>query len=279
MRFQKWQGTGNHHVVVEAALLPWAMTAARAVVLCDPHTGVGADGVLEIGWDGGHPRMTVWNADGSVAENCGNGIRIVAAYLHADGRLPDDGLVLTGATRTWVTMCPDGRVRVRMGRAVLPAGAATQVLRGGRDEVRFTEVSMGNPHAVISHADPDAVAGALGPAVEVDPRFPQRTNVEFMRVEGDGTLTLRVWERGVGLTQACGTGACAAAVAAVTAGETASPVTVHLPGGDLVIEVDAEMDVTMTGPAEQVFSGRTSPALRARLDAADRGAGVHTATP
>jgi len=265
MRFEKWQGTGNHHVVVEREALPFPMTAARAAAMCDPFTGIGADGVLEISWEDGVPRMTVWNADGSVAENCGNGIRIVARYLARDGRLPADGTVLTGPETTHVAMCDDGRVRVRMGAARFPAGEREEPLATGAGAVRFTEVSMGNPHAVITHPDPATAVTALGPQVEVDPRFPDRTNVEFIRSDAAGELTLRVWERGVGETQACGTGACAAAAAAIRLGGMASPVTVHLPGGDLVIDVADDLQVTMTGPAEPVYAGEISAALLERL--------------
>src|ERR1035437_1618247 len=110
MRFEKWQGTGNHHIVVERDQLPFALSPARAVALCDPAFGIGADGVLEISFDADGPRVTVWNADGSQAQNCGNGIRIVAAYLARDGRLPAGGVVLTGNARTHVQISDDGMV-------------------------------------------------------------------------------------------------------------------------------------------------------------------------
>lgn len=268
MRFEKWQGTGNHHVVVERDALPVPMTAAGARALCDPNFGVGADGVLEISWEDGRPRMTVWNADGSVAENCGNGIRIVARYLDRDGRLPADGLVLTGAGKTRVRVDAAGEVAVDMGRAELPAGVGTQALEVAGGRVDFAEVSMGNPHAVIRHAQPAAAVTALGPAIERDPRFPGRTNVEFVRRDGPSEVTMEVWERGVGRTLACGTGACAVGVAAVLLDGMASPVTVHLPGGDLRIEVAPDCRVTMTGPAAPVFAGEVGEELLARLAAA-----------
>lgn len=268
MRFQKWQGTGNDHVVVDRDGLPWPMSAARAVLLCDRHRGIGADGVLEVSFEDGHPRMTVWNADGSVSQNCGNGIRIVARYLHGESRLPADGVVLTGDETTRVRVLDDGRVEVRMGTARMPAGERHDHLQVDGSSVRFTEVSMGNPHAVVEHWDPDAVVATIGPAMETDPRFPERTNVEFVRIDGPSELTMRVWERGVGRTLACGTGACAAAVAAVRLDGLVSPVTVHLEGGDLLVAVDDDLQVTMTGPAEPVFTGEVSGALRALLDAA-----------
>jgi diaminopimelate epimerase len=270
MRFEKWQGTGNHHVVLERDALPFAMDAARARALCDPCFGVGADGVLEISWEDGRPRMTVWNADGSVAQNCGNGIRIVARYLHRDGRLPADGVVLTGAETTRVRVLDDGRVEVRMGAARFPAGEHRERLAVPGGAVELTEVSMGNPHAVVRHPDPGAAVRTLGPAVETDARFPERTNVEFVRRDGPSELTMRVWERGVGETLACGTGACAVAAEAVRLDGAPSPVTVHLPGGDLLIAVGDDLQVTMTGPAEPLYAGELSAPLLARLGAAER---------
>jgi diaminopimelate epimerase len=266
MRFAKWQGTGNHHLVVESADWPLRLTPARARRLLDPAFGVGGDGILEIADEGGVPRMTVWNADGSQAENCGNGIRIVARHLAAEGRLPADGRILTGAGPVTVRVLDDDRVAVAMGRARFPAGEARERLPATGGDVQFAEVSMGNPHAVIEHPAPDEVVRALGPAIETDARFPERTNVEFVRAEGPSELTMRVWERGVGETLACGTGACAAAVAGVRLGGLTSPVTVHLAGGDLEIAVGDDLEVTMTGPAEEIYRGELSPDLARALE-------------
>ncbi|MGE0027327.1 MAG: diaminopimelate epimerase [Thermoleophilia bacterium] len=261
MRFAKWQGTGNHHLVVERDAWPLEITAERAQRILDPAFGVGGDGILEISDDGGTPRMTVWNPDGSQAENCGNGIRIVARYLQAAGRLPEDGRILTGAGPVRVRTLGDGRVAVDMGTARFPSGEGREELRVNGSSVELAEVSMGNPHAVIEHPAPGDVVRTLGPEIEVDPRFPNRTNVEFVRAEGPSELTMRVWERGVGETLACGTGACAAAVAGVRLGGLASPVTVHLAGGDLEIAVGDDLEVTMTGPAEELYRGELSPEL------------------
>ena len=235
MRFAKWHGLGNDYLIVDREAWPLALTAARARRICDPHFGVGGDGILEVSFEEGVPRMTVWNADGSQAENCGNGIRMVARHLEAEGRLPADGRILTGGGPVTVRMLDGGRVEVQMGRARFPAGERRHDLRVNGEVVELAEVSMGNPHAVIEHASPADVVERLGPVIEVADRFPQRTNVEFVRSEGPSELTMRVWERGVGETLACGTGACAAAVAAVRLGVLTSPVTVHLKGGDLVV--------------------------------------------
>ena len=265
MVFEKWQGLGNDYLIVDRADWPVRITPALARAVCDRHFGVGGDGILEVDHDGGVPRMTVWNPDGSVAENCGNGIRMVGRHLHEAGRLPRDGRILTGDGVSRVRVLDDGRVEVAMGRARFPAGEDHERLSVDGREVEFVEISMGNPHAVIEHDDPDGVVRDLGPRLERAPRFPDRVNVEFTRMDGPSELTMRVWERGAGETLACGTGACAAAVAAVRLGGLASPVTVHLAGGDLVIDVDEDLEVTMTGPAEQIYSGRLSPALERAL--------------
>jgi diaminopimelate epimerase len=265
MRFEKWHGTGNHHIVVERDLLPWSMTPERASALCDPAFGIGAEGVLEISFEDATPRMTVWNADGSIAENCGNGIRIVAAYLARDGRLSADGVILTGTQRTSVRVIGEGHIEVKMGRAVLTAGDYIYSLQTSAGEIDLFEVSMGNPHVVIQDPDPDARVTILGPEIETHEHFPDRTNVEFVRTDGPSQITMRVWERGVGQTLSCGTGACAAAVSAVKHGHHQSPVTVHLAGGTLVIDVDQELGVTMTGPATFIYAGEVSAALTATL--------------
>jgi diaminopimelate epimerase len=266
VNFSKWHGIGNHYVLVERDHWPIPITADVARLVCDPHRGVGGDGILEISIDGGAPRMTVWNPDGSNAESCGNGIRMVARYLAQEGALPEDGVILTGGGPVRAEVLPDNRVRVDMGSARFPAGAQTEPLVVGAETVEFAEVSMGNPHAVVRHPDPAGVVRTLGPPMEIDPRFPARTNVEFIRDDGPSEITMRVWERGVGETMACGTGACAAAVVAVRLSGMASPVTVHLAGGDLVIDVDEEdLRVTMTGAAEPIYDGVLSEPMRRAL--------------
>ncbi len=267
MRFEKWQGIGNHYLIMRRDGWPLPLTAERAALICDTHFGVGGNGILEIDTDTGVPRMTVWNPDGSQSENCGNGIRMVARHLAAHGDLPGDGVVLTGGGPVTVRVGEGNQVEVDMGRAVFPDGEKREPLAVNGSEVQFAAVTTGNPHAVIEHPDPDRVVQTLGPLIEVNARFPNRTNVEFIRSDGPGELTMRVWERGVGETMACGTGACAAAVAAVRLSGMTSPVTVHLAGGDLDIAVDDDLEVTMTGPAELIYSGELSPELIGRLEA------------
>jgi diaminopimelate epimerase len=283
--FTKVEGLGNDFVVVDLRGERATAKVAAAVQdpenvrrICDRHFGVGADGVLAVlpGTDG-DARMRVLNADGSEAEMCGNGIRCVAKFLYeADPALRRPVLKIdTGAGLLACEMsATDGRVdsvTVEMGRPrftrdeipVAPGGAAhitrEPITSDGR-QFRFTAVSMGNPHAVIFIDDPAedlmALAKRFGPGIEVSPTFPRRTNVEFARVRPDGQIDLVVWERGCGITLACGTGTCATVVAAAV--EERLPrgkeVIVHLPGGPLGITVAPDdSGVRMRGPAKTVF--------------------------
>ena len=241
-----------------AALARWLEALQqRAPALCDRHTGVGGDGLLLVTppqRPGSAATMLVVNHDGSRPEMCGNGLRCVALYL-ADGRA-----TLRVDTDAGVRACqvhPDdtahaGEVEVDMGRAE-PLGDRTVAGR------RFATFSLGNPHAVAFVApdeDPEQLARTLGPIVETDPQFPARTNVEFARREADGSLTLWVWERGCGITAACGTGACATLAAAVAKGLALAEVSVRvqLPGGPLELRL-GDGRVWMTGPARLVFRG------------------------
>jgi len=237
------------------------------VALCDRHRGVGGDGVIFIGGD--RPTMRVVNADGSVPEMCGNGIRCVALHLVRLQRVPGarfDVETDSGPHHCRVLEAGDlGRVEVAMRPASLrpddlPVVADSPLLDApfqvaGRT-LHVTAVSMGNPHAVVFDPVDDARM-TLGPALQDDARFTQGVNVGFARPQADG-LELHVFERGAGWTQACGTGACAAAVAAVETGraERGQPLQVHLPGGSLTILVGArDAPVAMTGPARHVFDG------------------------
>jgi diaminopimelate epimerase len=227
-----------------------------AAAICDRRLGVGADGVLVIGTDdlpeGVLASMTVWNADGSIPEMCGNGLRCVVVRLVEDGHM--DGptaRVLTGAGVLTVRRIGE-EVAVDMGP---PAIGGTRTVRG----MTGTDVSMGNPHFIVfsdEHGNADDLT-VWGPGLETDPAFPDRTNVEWAVIEAPDRIRLRVWERGVGETQACGTGACATAVAAIHTGRTsADTVLVHLPGGRLAVHwPGGASSVTMTGPARTVFPG------------------------
>ena len=285
MRFAKWQGLGNDYLIVETAALPGTLSAKAIGALCDRHLGVGADGILLNGpptgtVTGAVARMRVFNPDGGEPEMCGNGIRMFARYLRQVGMVAADEFVvetLAGPIRP--RMLENGLVRVDMGSARFHSpsiGACVRGADGGPDVVgatleaggvsyRFTFVDVGNPHCVIPVDDPSVfdVAG-VGALIEHHPDFPKRVNVEFIHAEADGSVRMRVWERGVGETQACGTGATAVGAASVAMGLAQSPVLVHLLGGDLRIDVEEGYGVFMTGPAEEVFTGSLSRDLLAR---------------
>lgn len=263
LAFVKAEGLGNDFVVVDgrtgdtAALLVALQAAAPRI--CDRHRGVGADGVLVIAPPTAataQARMIVFNADGSRPQMCGNGLRCVALLLAQGG--PARATIETDAGLRECEV--DGeRVRVDMG----PAERLGHVRPGPANGRSFARVSMGNPHAVAfveRGEDPELMARTLGPVIERDDDFPEGTNVELARVEPDGRITLWVWERGCGITAACGTGACATVAAAVDAELVPAdrPVVVALPGGELEITVPsvAGAGVRMSGPARLVFDGR-----------------------
>lgn len=249
MDFLKMQGLGNDFVVLVG---PRDVTTAEVAAWCDRRRGIGADGVLVATPGEGTVRMEYWNADGSPAEMCGNGLRCVARLAHDRGWAAGPSFVVeTSAGPRPVTVGAKGRVRALLGKAA-DAGIPPFDVAGFHVE----PVSMGNPHAVIVVDDCYATpVDAVGPLVEGDPAFPDRTNVEFLTVASRDRLALRVWERGVGETLACGSGAAAAVVVANRRGLTEAAVTVDLLGGPLEVEV-ADDGVWIEGPAEYVFEGR-----------------------
>jgi diaminopimelate epimerase len=295
--FVKAEGTGNDFVVVDLRAGVSAFAAERvqdpAVVreICDRHFGVGADGVLAILPSAtGDARMRVLNADGSEAEMCGNGLRCVAKVLYeTDPALRRTTLnIETGAGVLACTLDIErgvvrsvheemGRPRLTRGEIPLAPGGPNESSRALREpirardrEFRFTAVSMGNPHAVIfvdGDDDLQALATTYGPILEVADNFPRRTNVEFARLRGQ-EIDLVVWERGSGLTLACGTGACATVVAACLEERLApgADTWVHLPGGTLVITVAPDYSgVRLCGPARIAFRGTLDDAQLARM--------------
>jgi diaminopimelate epimerase len=285
VRLAKWHGLGNDYLVVEAAALPGPLTGEAIGLLCDRHVGVGSDGILLRGGPtgcipGAVARMRVFNPDGGEPEMCGNGIRVFARYLARIGAVSESEFVVeTLAGPIKPRLLADGGVRVDMGLARFRSAnvdvpglgdVVGAVLRADGRDYEFTFVDVGNPHCVIQVEDPAAFdVWGVGALIERHPFFPNRANVEFIRVEPDGSITMRVWERGVGETQACGTGATAVGAACVRLGLASSPVVVHLLGGDLTIEVDetlvGERRVFMTGPAEEVCSCDLSDDLLCRL--------------
>jgi len=283
MKFAKYHGLGNDFLVVDLRTASeadaWAAQAPeRVIALCDRQFGVGGDGVLAVlPSETADARMRVLNSDGSEAEMCGNGIRCVAKELYDRGGLRKDEIVIeTGAGNLACAIeAEDGVARsvtVRMGaprltRGEIPmTGPASERCIEQPFEVpglaaALTCVSMGNPHAVAFVASRDwawQLATTVGPSIERHLWFPQRTNVELASIKGPREIDLVVWERGCGITLACGTGACATTVAAVLTGKVNEgvPVRVNLPGGSLEITVLPELaNVLMKGPAVHVFDG------------------------
>jgi diaminopimelate epimerase len=259
LRFTKYHGLGNDFVVVDGPL----MDALRAVRICDRHRGVGADGVVTIlppSTAGAVATMHIYNPDGSVPEMCGNAIRCLARHLAATRGAPDAMVIDTGAGPKRCTLHRGAggevaEVSVEMGPARVEGEQDFDV---GGERHHAVRVNMGNPHAVLFEPPTRERAGAVGPGIEAAVKG--GVNVGFAR-PGVAGIDLVVWERGAGLTDACGTGACAAAVAAVRSGaaKAGAPIEVRLPGGALRITVTPDLaGVTMRGPAERVFDGETT---------------------
>ncbi len=274
MRFTKMHGIGNDYVHVDCFEQDVPDPAATAVAVSDRHFGVGGDGlILVLPSTEADVRMRMFNADGGEAEMCGNGIRCVAKYAYDHGRSKANPMrveTAAGIKQIELAIGPDGKVAaatVDMGAPVLepdripvkvPQKQAVNVtLRTASRAFQMTCVSMGNPHAVMFVDDVHAVPlETLGPEIEHHPLFPERVNVHFAEVHSPTELTMRTWERGSGITLACGTGASAVCVAAALTHRTGRRITAHLPGGDLKLHWRQEDDhVLMTGPAAEVFTG------------------------
>ncbi len=272
MKFVKMEGIGNDFIVTHD-ITPGAVErlVERAANLCDRRRGIGADGlVLVLPSSIADFRMRIINSDGSEAEMCGNGIRCFANYIAQQSLSEKTRLTIETLAGIMVTdRLENGMVRVNMRPPVLDAKTIpvdTDVagpvvghpLVLDTSQLHFTAVSMGNPHAVIySETLSDEMVLGMGPRIECHPLFPRKVNVEFVRVLSRSEVSMRVWERGCGETEACGTGACAAAVAGILNNVHDTEVTVHLPGGDLQIEWRGKPDepVYMTGPARDVYYG------------------------
>jgi diaminopimelate epimerase len=280
VRFEKWQALGNDYVVVESAALPWELTPERVRRLCASHTGIGSDGVLLL-----EPvedpeyvaELRIFNPDGSEAELSGNGAREAVLYLRAAGWTADNTFSLITKAGPITPRIIDPRtVAMAIGRAAttspdFPGGPADG--RGTLDSAgrrwAFRHVNVGNPQCVIDAGEEveRLDLGAIGPPIEANTElFPNRTNVSFTSVDGS-TVRARIFERGVGETLSSGTGAGGAAVAAFLDGAP-SPITVRLDGGELIVEITDELDVTLTGTADPVYRGELSEALVRALERA-----------
>jgi diaminopimelate epimerase len=279
MRFEKWQALGNDYLIVEEEALPWELTSERIRRLCEPHFGVGSDGVLALSRaedPGQVARLRIFNSDGSEAELSGNGARQAALYLRRSGWTDEDEFaILTAAGEIRPTITSADTATLLMGRASVtspdfPSGGpdGNGSLSAGGREWRFQHVSIGNPQCVIEAGEElkELHLGSLGPEIERSELFPNRTNVSFIRIEGS-TVRARIFERGVGETLSSGTGASGAAVAAVLRG-AASPIAVRLDGGELTVEVTEDLEVRLTGTAAPVFQGELAPELVRALEGA-----------
>ncbi|MGH2952608.1 MAG: diaminopimelate epimerase [Solirubrobacterales bacterium] len=277
MRFEKWQALGNDYVIVEQGELPWELTAERVRRICEPHYGVGADGILLLSQaaDERHvAELRIFNPDGSEAELSGNGAREAVLYLRRAGWTPADTFtILTKAGEVTPTITGANEVSMAIGRASLtsedyPSGPedGTGTLEAGGHELRFRHINVGNPQCVIDVGDEveRLDLGAIGPGIESHELFPNRTNVSFINVD-HSTVRARIFERGVGETLSSGTGASGAAVAAHLGGAR-SPITVKLDGGELRVDVTDDLDVTLTGTAEPVYAGELSAELVRALE-------------
>ena len=282
MRFVKMHGAGNDYVYVDLfhETLP-EEPKTLAPKISDRHFGVGADGLILIAPSenpNASARMIMYNADGSMSEMCGNGVRCVAKYVYDSGLAASERFFIeTGAglleMRCEIENGKAVRVRVDMGEPILtPEKIPTTLLSSGKSAAGpvvdeplacggrtfgVTCVSMGNPHCVTFVDEPtDEWVLGIGPLVETDTHFPRRVNAEFAQILSNDEIRLRVWERGTGETLACGTGTCATLVAAALSGRCGRKALVHLPGGDLKIEWAENNHVFMTGEAVEVFRGR-----------------------
>lgn len=285
MRFTKMHGIGNDYVYVNCFEEPMPVDpAALAVKIADRHFGVGGDGLILIGPSTvGDAQMRMFNADGSESEMCGNGVRCVAKYVYDHGisRKPVLNIETGNGVLPIALEIENGKItraRVDMGEPILEAAKIPTTLPGERIvnyplpgseadhphpwfsqcglDPRMTCVSMGNPHLTFYCQDVARVPLAdVGPDLETAPMFPKRINVHFVQVHSPREVTMRTWERGSGITLACGTGASAVCVSGVLTGRTDRKILAHLPGGDLELEWGVDNHVYMTGPATEVFSG------------------------
>jgi diaminopimelate epimerase len=269
MRFEKWQALGNDYLIVESGELPWALTPARVRKLCDPHRGIGSDGILLLApsADPAHvAALRIFNPDGSEAELSGNGSRQAMIYLRRRGQVErDEFSILTVAGPISATITGPASAAIEMGRATTsskdfptgPADGLAELEADGRTW-RFQHVSIGNPQCAIACEELEGLDLPLvGPAIEHHPLFPNRTNVSWYRELEPGVIRARIFERGAGETLSSGTGACGAAVAYHLAGGPRQIVVV-LDGGELNVELDGELGVTLTGWAVPICAGTLS---------------------
>jgi diaminopimelate epimerase len=277
VKFEKWQALGNDYLIVERDELRWELTSARVQLLCDPHFGIGSDGVLLLARSEDPElvaELRIFNPDGSEAELSGNGAREAILYLRRHGWTDaDEFAISTPAGPIRPTITGELTCSVDMGRAStaskdFPSGGEDgrgSLCAGGR-EWEFQHVSIGNPQCAIVVRPPELETldlRAIGPGIEANELFPNRTNVSFLAIEGS-RVRARIFERGVGETLSSGTGASGAAVTAFLRGAS-SPITVELDGGELEVEIGDDLAVRLTGWAQPICAGELAPELLAAL--------------
>jgi diaminopimelate epimerase len=272
MKFEKWQALGNDYLILETQNLPWELNGKRVEWLCDPHFGVGADGILLLERNP-DPEfvadLRIFNPDGSEAELSGNGAREAILYLRRHGWTDEDEFAIgTVAGPIRPTITGELTCAVEMGRAStrskdFPSGGddGRGTLSAGGREWEFQHVSIGNPQCaiVVGEELDDLDLGEIGPEIEGHALFPNRTNVSFLAIDG-GQVRARIFERGVGETLSSGTGASGAAVTAYLKGGP-NEIVVELEGGELEVEIGEDLAVRLTGWAEPVYGGELSPEL------------------
>jgi len=280
VHFKKYHGLGNDYVVIDPNVHDVAMTEANIRLICDRNFGVGSDGILYGPILGGEmPSLRILNPDGSEAEKSGNGLRIFAKYLFEKRYLPSKTFriqTLGGIVKVEVKDETANLIRINMGPVTfvsgeIPvAGESREVVDEALDvngvTYQATCLSIGNPHCVIPMATvKEETARAIGPFVETHPMFPNRINMQIVRVIDRANIDIRIWERGAGYTLASGSSSCAAAAASHKLGLVDGDVTVHMPGGTLDIEIGDDGQIHMTGPVEGTFEGTFHPDLEKRL--------------
>ena len=272
MQFFKYQALGNDMIVIDPAHFDLAMTPARAQLICDRHLGVGADGICY----GPLPQirpltMHFWNPDGSRAEKSGNGLRIFARYLWDAGYVSTSPFTIgMGVEAVTVRLLDEAAQQMAIGMGQLSFEFVEAEMVFGQWRGRATAVSIGNPHCII-FSDNLSHIHSLGPLIENAPQFPTRTNVQLVRVLDEQTVEIEIWERGAGYTLASGSSASAVAGAAIKTGRCHSPVTVRMPGGEVVVAVSEAWQVVLTGGVTAVYKGRFAPDFVAQLKKATPG--------
>ncbi|MDB5698169.1 MAG: diaminopimelate epimerase [Alphaproteobacteria bacterium] len=256
-RFDKMHGLGNDFVIFDGRAEPLEINEARARAIADRHTGIGCDQLILLEPSASADvRMRIFNPDGGEVDACGNAARCVALLVGGDPTIETAGGLIASDTSSGEAVIDMGKPRFGWDDIPLAYAMETSAMPVSWEDLpQPFAVNVGNPHVVFFVEDASAVdAARLGPLIERDPLFPQRVNVNFASIE-PGAVKLVVWERGAGLTRACGTGACATAVAAIRRKLVQGPVPVHLPGGTLVIEWSPGNSISMRGPAAHVYSG------------------------